>query len=41
MIALEKDKGIAIFNSNSLTCQTCTEDDNGSYMSRIGDVALE
>ena len=39
MIALEKDKGIAVFNSNSLICQTCREDDNGSYMSQIGDVA--
>ena len=39
MIALEKDKGIAIVNSNSLTCQTCREENGGSYMSRIGDVA--
>ena len=38
MTALEKDKGIAIFNSDSLTCQTCRED-SGNYVSRNGDVA--
>ena len=39
MTAFEKDKGIAIFNSDSLTCQMCREDDSGDYVSRIGDVA--
>ena len=39
MKAYEEDKGIAIFNNDSLTCQTCRVDDDGSYVSHIGDVA--
>ena len=39
MTALEENKGIAIFNNKSLTCQTCNLDDNGSYVPQIGDVA--